>query len=69
MYLIKDTVLVSSPVLRGAGHVEQDQMSPLGFVDNHLVELHRCVHAANIRLVPGGARCSDQGEETTVTKM
>lgn len=64
--LDKDTIFVSSPVLWGAGHVEQDQMSPLGFVDDHLVELHRCMHAADIRLVPGGVRWLDGGETADV---
>lgn len=48
----QDTVFVSSSVPRWSRHVEQNQVSSLGLVDHHLVQLHRRVHAANIWLVP-----------------
>lgn len=49
---LKDTVFVSPSVLRWSRHVEQDQLSSLRLVHNHLVQLDSCVHAADVRLVP-----------------
>lgn len=47
----KDTVLISIRVLRGSGHVEEDQPSIMGFIDYNLIEFYSGVHAAYIRMV------------------
>lgn len=52
----QDTVLVPAPVPGWAGHVEQHQLSPLGPVDHHFVQLDSRVHAPHVRLVPGGTK-------------
>lgn len=52
----KDTVFVSSSVLRWSRHVEQDQLGPLWLVHHHLIQLYSRVHPPDVRLVPDGTK-------------
>lgn len=47
----KDTVLISFRVPGRSGHIEEDQPSIVGFIDNNLIEFYSCVHAAYIRMI------------------
>lgn len=51
--LEKDTVLVTLPTFWGAWHIQQDELSILGLVENHTIELHSSMHPSDVGLVPG----------------
>lgn len=46
--VLKDTVLISTPVPGRARHVEEHQVRPLRLVHHHPVQLHRRVHAPHV---------------------
>lgn len=48
---LKDTVLISSPVLGWARHVEQDQLGLPRFLHDFTVESESGVHASDIGLI------------------
>lgn len=49
---MKDTVLVTSPVLGRPGHVEEHELGLRGLFDDDFIQPERCVHASHVGLVP-----------------
>lgn len=52
IFVVKDTVFIALRVPRGSGHVQQDEPSIMGFIDNDLVELDGCVHPSYVGVIP-----------------
>lgn len=55
--LDKDTILISVTVPGWPRHVEKDELSVLGLVQHHFIQLHGRVHAPHVGLVAVFQNC------------